>query len=155
METQTPTITEYTDDIENKPFVEGDGETLTFSFGGRSYEIDLNTKNADKMRKTFGFYVDHAHPVSGASTATTRTRASSSTSRSTGGRDYDLADLRVWAEKKASSYRVEDGSRVRSSSSTRHRAADRLPLNTRVRDTILTSLSARQRDSLRRASETV
>ncbi len=97
MATRTQTSTQYSDDIEDKPFAEGEGETLTFSFAGKSYEIDLNTKNADKMRKAFGFYVDHARPVSGREVTTTRRRANASSSRSTGGRDYDLADLRAWA----------------------------------------------------------
>ena len=39
-------------------------ETLRFAFGGTEYEIDLNDKNAAKMRQSFTFYVDHARKVS-------------------------------------------------------------------------------------------
>lgn len=39
-------------------------ETLRFAFDGTEYEIDLNHKNAAKMRQAITFYVDHARKVS-------------------------------------------------------------------------------------------
>jgi len=97
--TQTYTLTEYTDDIEDKPFVEGEGSTLTFSFEGKAYEIDLNSKNAEKMRRAFQFYVDHARPAASPTTTTTTARARSRRTGLVGAveRDYDLAALREWA----------------------------------------------------------
>jgi len=98
MASQTKTITDYVDDIENKPFNEGQGETLTFSFDGKPYEIDLNTKNADKMRKAFGFYVDHARPgLSNGAPPRGHQRAAVTSTRVAAARDYDLAELRQWA----------------------------------------------------------
>ena len=97
MASQTKTITDYVDDIENKPFNEGQGETLTFSFDGKPYEIDLNTKNADKMRKAFQFYVDHAQPVLSASNTSAASRPRGKTPSVGAARDYDLAELRQWA----------------------------------------------------------
>lgn len=98
---ETRTLTHYTDDIENKPFAEGEGGTLSFSYDGKSYEIDLNNKNAKKAREAFQFYVDHGRQVSGnADAAVRRTRGSGSTGRSSQ-RDYDLVDLRRWAAENA------------------------------------------------------
>ncbi len=98
MASQTKTVTDYVDDIENKPFDEGAGETLSFSFDGKPYEIDLNTKNAAKMRKAFQFYVDHARPgASNSGPPRGRGRVVSAGTRGAAGRDYDLAELRQWA----------------------------------------------------------
>lgn len=99
MAQQTRTITDYVDDIEEKRFEQGEGESLTFSFDGKTYEIDLNTKNAGKMRKAFQFYVDHARPaahVSPAAPFRSRGRGPNATGAD---RDYDLADLRAWAKR--------------------------------------------------------
>ena len=44
-------------------------QTVTFSYQGKDYEIDLNDKNADKMEKAFSFYVEHARRIGGRSAA--------------------------------------------------------------------------------------
>ncbi len=41
-------------------------ETVTFGLDGTSYEIDLNDKNASKLRDALGGYVGHARKVGGA-----------------------------------------------------------------------------------------
>jgi general stress protein YciG len=50
------TIVRLLDDIDGKPA----DETVTFSLDGVTYEIDLRTKNADKLRKVFAPYVEKA-----------------------------------------------------------------------------------------------
>lgn len=97
MASQTKTITNYVDDIENKPFAEGAGETLSFSFDGKPYEIDLNTKNAGKMRTLFQFYVDHARPGAGIAAPPRRRGRAVTSTRGAVARGYDLAELRRWA----------------------------------------------------------
>ena len=44
-------------------------QTVTFSYQGKDYEIDLNDKNADKMEKAFAFYIEHARRIGGRSAA--------------------------------------------------------------------------------------
>lgn len=39
-------------------------ETITFGMDGRSYEIDLNKRNANKFRKSLAAYVDGGRRVS-------------------------------------------------------------------------------------------
>lgn len=83
-------ITTLTDDIDGTDIKSGEGETITFALDGVNYEIDLNTKNAKKMRDTLAFYVDHGRRASGARRTTRAARA--------GSRDYDPAAVRAWAK---------------------------------------------------------
>ncbi|GLY80941.1 histone-like nucleoid-structuring protein Lsr2 [Actinoallomurus iriomotensis] len=48
------TIVRLLDDIDGKPA----DETVSFSLDGVPYEIDLRSKNADKLRKVFAPYVE-------------------------------------------------------------------------------------------------
>lgn len=50
------------DDLDGKTPAD---ETIEFSLDGTSYEIDLSTKNADKLRKDFTVWIDSARKVSG------------------------------------------------------------------------------------------
>ena len=50
------TIIELTDDLTG----EAADETVRFSFDGKSYAIDLSTKNAEKFRKVIAPYVTAA-----------------------------------------------------------------------------------------------
>lgn len=52
------------DDIEGTEITDG-GQTVEFAVDGVSYEIDLNDKNAAKMRETFQFYTDHGRRTGG------------------------------------------------------------------------------------------
>ncbi|MEV5507557.1 histone-like nucleoid-structuring protein Lsr2 [Streptomyces orinoci] len=81
-------------------------ETVTFALDGKSYEIDLTTANADKLREALADYVK----------AGRRTGA-----RGTGGRGrargiaapagaQDTAKIRAWA--KENGYSVNDRGRV-------------------------------------------
>ena len=63
-------------------------KTLRFAFDGAEYEIDLNDKNAAKMRQSFTFYVDHARKVGGR----TSSRRGSTTSSG-----VDNRAVRAWA----------------------------------------------------------
>ena len=78
------TVVTVVDDIDGS-----DGaETVTFSFDGQSYEVDLSTKNRDKLQKALQPFIDsgrRAGRQSAARSARTRTTAprnNSSTIRS-------------------------------------------------------------------------
>ena len=63
------TITTLTDDIDG-----GDAdETVTFSFKGTQYEIDLSKKNVDKMVKALQPYTSAARKSGGRRSGTGRT----------------------------------------------------------------------------------
>ena len=65
-------------------------ETLTFGLDGRSYEIDLSTKNASALRKVLAPYVTAARKVSGRSGSSSRGARSAADGP-------DAATLRAWA----------------------------------------------------------
>jgi hypothetical protein len=52
MATKTYSIVE--DDIDGS----GDAQTITFALEGKSYEIDLGEKNADKLRKALAPFIE-------------------------------------------------------------------------------------------------
>jgi nucleoid-associated protein Lsr2 len=52
---------ETTDDIDGTEAA----ETIAFRVDGTTYEIDLSTKNAAKMRQAFGRYIEHARRTTG------------------------------------------------------------------------------------------
>lgn len=79
-------------------------ETLTFGLDGKTYEIDLNVKNAEKLRKVLAQYVDAGRKVGGKSSAGSRGRG---TAKSSG---EDTAAIRTWA--KENGYEVNDRGRV-------------------------------------------
>lgn len=79
-------------------------ETVAFSLDGVSYEIDLSTKNADKLRAALQGYVEAARRVGGRAA---RGRAPARTSR-TG--SANTADIREWARKKG--YDVSERGRI-------------------------------------------
>ena len=60
---------------------------------GRSYEIDLNAKNAEKLRKALAPFIDYATPVRGGASR-------GGASRRRGARDFEPAAVREWAAKK-------------------------------------------------------
>jgi Lsr2 len=81
------TIVRLLDDIDGKPA----DETVTFSLDGVAYEIDLRTKNADKLRKLFAPYVEKARKGSRRSGRTAaRGRTAHNRERA--------ADIRNWAK---------------------------------------------------------
>ena len=67
-------------------------EQVQFAVDGRSYEIDLSTKNAEKLRESLAPYVSAARRVSGRSISTSTASNGSSAS----GRAINRA-VREWA----------------------------------------------------------
>lgn len=67
-------------------------ETVSFSLDGVSYEIDLSTRNANKMRDAFALYVGSARKVGGR-------RRRSSGRASSSSRSGSSAEIREWARR--------------------------------------------------------
>jgi hypothetical protein len=82
------TIVRLLDDIDGKPA----DETVTFSIDGVAYEIDLRTRNADKLRKVFAPYVENARKG-----GARRAGRSVARGRTTHNRER-AADIRNWAK---------------------------------------------------------
>lgn len=75
-------------------------ETIRFGLDGETYEIDLNKRNASKLRRSLEEYVRHA-----------RRARSRSRRRSQGAaRRRRSADIRAWA--KQSGFEVSDRGRI-------------------------------------------
>jgi hypothetical protein len=95
----TRTITTLTDDLDG-----GDAdETVTFSFTGTSYEIDVSKKNVNKMVKALKPYTSAARKAGGRRSGTGRTTAS-------GAYKAQLAKIREWA--RANGHQVSDRGRI-------------------------------------------
>lgn len=70
-------------------------ETIKFAVDGKAYVIDLNDKNADKLRKAFTPYVEKARRDVAGPAATT---GKGSTGRNRSARsDSDAEAVRAWA----------------------------------------------------------
>jgi hypothetical protein len=105
------TITTLTDDIDG-----GDAdETVTFSFKGTSYEIDLSKKNVDKMVKALKPYTSAARKAGGRRSGTGRTTAS-------GADRQQLAKIREWA--RANGHQVSDRGRISAAVQEAYHAAN-------------------------------
>ncbi len=76
------------DDIDN---TDAD-ETVTFALDGVSYEIDLNTANAAKLRDALAPWVGHARRSGGR-------KVSGRSSSGGGARRKDVSAVREWARK--------------------------------------------------------
>jgi hypothetical protein len=84
-------ITRLLDDLDGTPA----DETVRFALDGRSYEIDLNTKNGEKLRKALAPYIDKARSAgsgSGGRRGGARRRGAD--------RDFEPSAVREWAAKK-------------------------------------------------------
>ncbi len=77
-------------------------ETVTFGLDGTSYEIDLNDKNAAKLRDALATYVGHGRKVAGGR----RTRSKSSTATS----GASAKEIRDWA--RSNGFKVPDRGRI-------------------------------------------
>lgn len=66
-------------------------ETVVFGLDGRSYEIDLSTKNAGKLRDALALYVGHARGSGRAKRASGRAASRSAKGAAT------ASDIRAWA----------------------------------------------------------
>ncbi len=97
-------ITHLVDDLDGSVLEEGDGKQITFSVEGRSYEIDLSDRNADKFYAAVAPFVDAARAVNRSGSAPRRGRSPRRSS------DIDLAAVREWA--RANGYTVSDRGRI-------------------------------------------
>jgi hypothetical protein len=80
-------------------------ETVTFALDGKTYEIDLTTANADKLRSLLEPYAKSGRRTGGrAATGRGKGRAAA------GGGNKDTAEIRAWA--KANGFEVNDRGRV-------------------------------------------
>lgn len=82
-------------------------ETVTFGLDGVSYEIDLTSENAAKLRDGLAPWVGHARKASGRSTGS-GARASSAPRAARG--SSNAQDIRDWA--KSNGYTVSDRGRI-------------------------------------------
>lgn len=78
-------------------------ETVTFALDGKTYEIDLNSENAKKLRSALEPYVKAGRRAGGGRGRGRGRSASSSSSQ-------DTAKIRAWA--KENGYEVNDRGRV-------------------------------------------
>ena len=83
-------------------------ETVTFGLDGVTYEIDLTSENAAKLRDALAPWVANGRKVSGRTSSRSTARSSSSTSRSA--RSNDAQEIREWA--KANGYVVSERGRI-------------------------------------------
>lgn len=88
------------DDLDGSPA----DETVTFALDGATYEIDLSSANAGKLRDALAPYVGHARRASGRRSPSGRTQGSRA------GAKRDLADVREWARQNG--HKVSDRGRI-------------------------------------------
>jgi hypothetical protein len=79
-------------------------ETVTFALDGKTYEIDLTTANADKLRGLLEPYVKSGRRTGG------RAAGGRGKARAASGGSQDTAQIRAWA--KENGYEVNDRGRV-------------------------------------------
>jgi hypothetical protein len=107
-------IVEVTDDVDGSVIPDGSGESIEFSVDGVDYAIDLKDKNAEKFRKTLGYYIDHAAKIGGrkrgSHTATVRAAAAAAARKSTKRPAEQMRAIREWAN--ANGYEVSSRGRV-------------------------------------------
>ncbi len=102
-----------TDDLDGSP----NAETVTFSFDGRSFEIDLSKKGRVALEKAMRPYIDAARSVGG------RGGRGATAGRSRGRRtsSVDLAAVRAWAAENGIA--VSDRGRISGSVLEQYQAA--------------------------------
>ncbi|HEV8296584.1 MAG TPA: Lsr2 family protein [Acidimicrobiales bacterium] len=98
-------VTRLLDDLDGSEA----GETVKFGIDGRQYEIDLSSKNADRLRKLVAPYVEKAR--SGSSPGRRRGRRS----------DVEPAEVRRWAKSKR--IKLADRGRIPAEVLEKYRAA--------------------------------
>ena len=101
----------FIDDIDGS---EAEG-TVRFALDGTDYEIDLNTKHAEALRKALARYIDAARRGSGAARRPARSGRRSAAS------GLNTTEVREWA--KAQGIEVKDRGRVPAELVVKFRAA--------------------------------
>jgi hypothetical protein len=89
----------FVDDLDGNELPDGQGQTVTFSLDGVSYEIDLSKDNADQLREDFKRY-----------TQAGRRLGRQSAGRRPAARREDTAAIRAWA--KGNGYDVNERGRI-------------------------------------------
>jgi hypothetical protein len=103
----TMTTVTMVDDIDGSAAT----ETIEFGLDGASYEIDLNDKNAKKLRDAIANYIAHGRRTDGGRRGAGRGRASRGRSRSRTAPDREqTAAIREWA--RGQGYEVSDRGRL-------------------------------------------
>jgi hypothetical protein len=74
-------------------------ETVKFGLDGHFYEIDLSTKNANKLRNALSGYVESGTRVTGRATATLGRGGGRGRGTAVAERDQNKA-IRAWAQRK-------------------------------------------------------
>ena len=91
---------QLTDDLTGANIAAGKGETIRFALDGRTYEIDLSTKNGNALRKTLAPYVAAGRLLENSRGARVkRTKVGS-----------DNRTIKEWA--RANGYEVNDRGRI-------------------------------------------
>ena len=96
-------ITKLIDDLDGTEIKQG-GETVRFAVDGVSYEIDLNDKNAKKLRQSLSVYMEHGRRVSGRRSGSASSASKAKTDKT------QLAAMRQWA--RDNGYDVADRGRI-------------------------------------------
>jgi Lsr2 len=104
----------FIDDIDGS---EAEG-TVRFALDGAEYEIDLNAKHAEALRKALARYVDAARRSSGGSSPARRPARAGRRAPASG---LNTTEVREWA--KAQGIEVKDRGRVPAELVVRFRAA--------------------------------
>lgn len=104
------TVTVLTSDISGRQLKDGQGETVRFSLDGTDYEIDVSSKEAEKLRSSLQEFIESGRKTSGGS-ARNRTRSGQRGSGGSGRSKEELAAIRAWAKEQG--YEVPDRGRVR------------------------------------------
>ncbi len=81
------TIVKMYDDLDGSE-IDAEGKSVSFSFDGASYEIDLSSRNVQKMREDLRTYIDKARKVSGRNRGSTKAEPA----------PVDTKAVRAWAE---------------------------------------------------------
>ena len=79
------------DDLDGTEIAEG-GQSISFSFNGVDYAIDLGEANAERFEKALAPFVEHAQRVGGR-----RSSRGAGTATSTAGK-IDSKGVRAWAQ---------------------------------------------------------
>jgi hypothetical protein len=107
----------FIDDIDGS---EAEG-TIRFALDGADYEIDLNAKHADELRKALSRYVEAARRSGGGGNATRRPARSSGSGRRAAASGLNTNEVREWA--KSQGFEVKDRGRVPAELVVRFKAA--------------------------------
>jgi hypothetical protein len=109
------TVVQLVDDITGKEIPNGEGETIAFAFDNTNYTIDLDAKNAKKLRDTMAFYQDHAQKLGKSGTVPAMRRGKKN-------EQLDLNAVRAWAS--SNGYQVSSRGRVKGEIIDAFRAAN-------------------------------